>query len=258
MPRTKTLGTFVVTLCLMAASTAMAQGQGGPRGGGRMFGRGGFRMGYAMLIQNEKVQEELALSADQKEKVTALREEFRGAGGGNFRDLSEEEREKRRTEMRQRTDEQNKKVEAILSADQNRRLKEISLWLRGHAALGDEEVARELSLSDEQKEQVKTIEEESGKQMAALFGGGRGRGGEGGGGGEGGRGANREKMAQIQKDTDEEYLAVLTPEQKSKFEQMKGAKPAIEREDLFRFGGRRGQGPGGEGRGQRRGGNNDN
>lgn len=254
MLRSGVRGCICVTVCLTLATAAFAQGQGGGRGRGGFggFGRGGFGGfgGSSMLLANENVQKELKITDDQKSKLEALREEgggrgaFGGRGGGA--NLSDEEREKAMAEFQKRMEERNKKAEAILDADQAKRLKEISLQIRGNAALTDEPVAKELALTEDQVASVKTIQEESMKQMRELGGGGRDLSREE-------RQArfeeNRKKMAEIRKATDEEYLAVLTEEQKAKFAAMKGAKFDY---DPMTFWGGRG-GPGGR---RGRGGNN--
>lgn len=237
MRRSQWLGVACLTTCLMIATAAKAQGQGGRGRGGRGGFGGGFGFSSAMLIRNEKVQEELKITDEQKEKLAALPNQGGGrarGGRGGGQDQSDEDREKAFAEMRKRIDESNKMVESILDASQLKRLKEISLQARGNGALADEEVATALKLTDDQKEAVKTIQDESGKRMREL------------------RDADpeerRQKFAELRKDTDEEYLAVLTDEQKAKFAEMKGAK--IDIDFTAGFGGR---GPGG---GRRRGGNN--
>lgn len=240
MRRSQVLGLVCLTACLMLASTAMAQGQGRGRGRGG-FGGGGFNAGSSQLLRNEKVQEELKLTSEQKEKLAALREEGGGRGRGGFGGFdpnqSEEEREKAMAEFRKRMEESNKKAEAVLEPAQLKRLKELSLQARGNGALNDEEVAKALKLSEDQVASVKTISEAMGTKMREMFQ-------------SGGAGGNREEMqkqmAELRKDADAEYLAVLTDEQKAKFAEMKGADAKID----FNAGGFGGRG------GRRRGGNN--
>jgi Spy/CpxP family protein refolding chaperone len=232
MRHSQWVGLVCLTACLMLASTAMAQGQGGGGRGGRGgLGGRGFNMGAAQLLRNEKVQEELKLTGEQKDKLAALREEGGGRGiGRGGQDLSPEEREKAMAEFQKRMEEINKKAEAVLDAAQVKRLKEISLQARGNAALNDEEVAKALMLTEEQVAGVKTITEESTRRMREMFRS-AGQGGD--------REELQKKMAELRKDTDEEYLALLTDEQKSKLEAMKGAKFEIDFSTLRGGGGRR-------------------
>lgn len=249
-------------VCLAVATSAMAQGQGQGRGGrggrggfGGGFGGGAFGLSLSRIVSIEKVQKELKISDEQKTKLDAIRAEARqggggGAGGfGNFQNMSEEERTKFFEEMRKQGEERNKKVEAVLDADQNKRAKEILLQARGNSALADPEVAKQLALTEDQVASVKTIGEESGKQMRELFQPG------------GDRDEQRKKMEELRKNTDEEYLNVLTDEQKAKFAALKGAKFELDPADLRGGfggpGGRGGQGgQGGNGRRGGRGGNN--
>lgn len=252
-------GLVCAAVCLAMATTAMAQGQGQGRGGrggrgggfGGGFGGGGFGMSLSRIVGIEEVQKELKITDEQKTKLDAIRAEARQGGGGgggggfgNFQNMSEEERNKLFEEMRKQGEERNKKVEAVLNDDQNKRAKEILLQVRGNSALADPEVAKGLALTEDQVASVKTIGEESGKQMRELF--------QPGGGGD--REEARKKMEELRKNTDEEYLNVLTDEQKAKFAAMKGAKFDIDPAALR--GGFGGPGGGGGGRGGRRGGNN--
>ena len=59
-------------------------------------------MGSPMLLRNEAVQKELAVTDEQLTKLKALFEAGRGPGGnGRFRDMTDEERQKLREEMDQ-------------------------------------------------------------------------------------------------------------------------------------------------------------
>lgn len=231
-------GLACVTICLALALPALAQGRGGQGRGGRGgFGGRGFMFGTVQLLGNEQVQKELKISDEQKEKLAALREEGGRPDFRKFRDMSEDEREKAFAEMSQKAEAQGKKAEALLDAGQLARFKQISLQIRGNGAIADDAVARELALSDDQVAQTKTIGEEIAKQRQEIRRGAQ----------DGDRAELGKKMDELQKNADEEYLAVLTDEQKAKFAAMKGAEFKIDRRSLFR----------GPGRGERRrGGNN--
>lgn len=246
MLRSDVRGVLCVTVCLTMASAAWAQGQGGRGGRGGFGGFGGGGAGASTLLRSEQVQKELKITDEQKGKLDALREEARGGGGGgrggfqNLQNASDEEREKIVAEMRKRAEERDKKAEAVLNPEQTKRLKEISLQVReqvGESGIADPEIGKELKLTDDQKASVKTIQDESRKQMQGL----RGQGG-------GDREERMKKMTEIRKATNEEYLAILTDDQKAQFAAMKGAKFEIDLASLFQGG------PGG--RGGRRGGNN--
>lgn len=141
------------------------QMMGGMRGGGNEFG----------LVYRADVQKDLAISAEQKTKLDALRPqrgqgrgqgEGQGQGQGQRRQRqqgqqgqqgtppTDAEREARRTEQRQRQENQQKELEAILTDSQKGRLKEISLQIRGTMAIVDPKVQSELSMTTAQKDQV--------------------------------------------------------------------------------------------------------
>ena len=240
-----------------ASSDASAQrGQG--RGGAGGSGRGGFG-GPTALLGNEQVQEELKLTDDQKSRIEEVSNDAREKGRelfGDFRglqDLSEEERRARMDELQKKMEpinaEAQKKIDAILNAEQRKRLQEISLQQRGNRALTDEKVAKELGLDAQQVATIKeAIENQQTKMRELMPRGGFGRGGNDGGDDEAGRRERFEKMRALREETEARIADALTEAQAKKFEEMKG-----ERFEMRRGGFGRG-GEGGPGR-QNRGGN---
>jgi Spy/CpxP family protein refolding chaperone len=244
--------TRLLTVCAAAlaltAATAWAQpgrgpgGPGGPMGG--MFG--GQNMGL-MLLANAQVQKELELVDDQKAKLKELgdklqadmREAFQG-----FRDLSQEERQKKMEELRKKGEERvaslQKEVDKILLPHQQKRLKQIRFQVLGDRALSDAEVIKELGITDEQKSKMEAIAKESGDAMRKLFEGVRDLSQEE-------RQAKMEelrgKMDQARKDTQEKVQAILTDAQKAKLKDMKGAEFKLDMRQMFPG---RGGRPGGE------------
>jgi len=237
----------VLAVTMLAGNVAFAQGRGGGRGGfGGGFG-GGMFGGPGFLLGNPQVQKELKMNDDQIAKVTEIQQAGRGGAGGgagggrgNFQNMTDEERQKFFAEMRERMEENNKKMLALLDEPQNARLKQIQLWTAGVAGLvRDEETSKALKLTDDQKEALKTIGEESMKKNQEI--------------GAGFRGADEEQrtklMAQMtenRKETEAECEAVLTDEQKAQFAKMKGPKFELDMSAFGRGGpgGRRGR-PGG-------------
>lgn len=123
---------------------------------------------------------------------------------------------------------------------------EIYIQVAGVAALQDDDIAAELGITEAQKTKMAEIQaanrEEIGAQMRELFQSG------------GDREAIQAKMQELRRAADAKVLAVLTPEQQKKFEEMKG-KPFAMPEGFGRGGFGPG-GPGGRGRGNRGGTNN--
>jgi Spy/CpxP family protein refolding chaperone len=86
----------IAVAALVFAANLQAQGPGGGRGPGMGMGMGGGMLG---LLQIEKVQKEIELDADQKEKLQAVTKELqdsRTANRESMRDLSREDPEKSR------------------------------------------------------------------------------------------------------------------------------------------------------------------
>jgi Spy/CpxP family protein refolding chaperone len=192
---------LVLAFAAASASPASAQErQRGPRGGG-----GGFGGGQLGLLSQKSVQDELKLSEDQIKQATQLsekqREAFRGA-----RDLSQEERQKKFADMVAAND---KALAEILKPDQLKRLKQISLQLRGTMAIADPETVAALKLTDEQKEKVKTIAEDFRKEAGNRAGGGD-------------REEARKRRAEARKTAEDQLMAVLTDEQKTKWKELAG------------------------------------
>lgn len=205
MSRSILAASAVLALCVGAVAAA----QPGP--GGRGPGFGGFGGGgLMMLARMEAVQKEIKATEDQIASIRKLGEEMRPAGGQNFRDMSQEEREKAMTEMRARMEKANTKLAEILKADQIARLEEISIQMRGAAALADPKVAKKLGLSDDQQKKLKEVSDANAAAMRELFQ-------------DGNREGSREKMQELRKQTTEKAMAVLTADQKAALAKMKGA-----------------------------------
>jgi len=232
-------------LALCVGTVALAQpGRGG-------FGmRGGFGNNLLYLAMNEAVQKEIEVVDDQKAEINKISEEIRSqrpqGERPNFREMSEEEREKYIAQMRERGAKEakiaNAKLEEALLPHQMKRLKEIALQQRGTSALTDPEVAKELKITDAQKKKLDDVNQKNretmGARMRELFQGGN-------------REGIREKMQEMRKEAEEKVLAVLTGDQKKKFEEMKGEAFEMPQRTRTRGGGRRGGGQGeGGGRGR--------
>ncbi|MBU6277453.1 MAG: hypothetical protein KGQ61_12525 [Planctomycetes bacterium] len=208
---------LVVGLVGLSAGVAAAQGPG--RGMGRMGGG----MSSAMLLRQEAVQQELALTTAQVGEVGKL-PEAAPPGGGNPRDMTDDQRRAWMEERMKTQAEEEKKVAAILDAKQAARLKQIRIQALGGRALMDEAVVKELGVTEDQ---IGKAREAMMEVMQA---------GQGGGGNPG---EMRQKLL-------DKMNAILTAEQKTKFEALKG--PAFDVSKLQL------RGPGGGPGGGRRGG----
>jgi len=241
--------TFGVALVFCLAASAQAQPGGGRFGGGM---GGGFGQNRLSLLRIEAVQKELGLTEEQVAAVKKLSDELRpmgrggrpgGGEGGQRRgrrpndsapearlegaqrffvqaaqpgrgQLSDEDRAKMREEAAARAKKEKEEIAKILKPDQLKRLTEIYVQQQGVNALNDEDVAKELLITDDQKAKLTKVREEQGTAMRELFGAGAG----------GDREAARTKMADLRKQNEEKTLAVLTDAQKKNFEELKGKK----------------------------------
>jgi Spy/CpxP family protein refolding chaperone len=229
-----------LVVCLLAANVAVAQGQG-RRGGFGMFG--GMMVQPAALLPNPQVQKELKLNEEQIAKIKEITDALRpqpGAARPDFQNMSEEERREFFAEMQKKNDEAGKKATEVLTDTQKGRFKQIQLWVQGTGALvQNEELAKTLKITDDQKEALKTITEESGKKQQEL-----GRGSFGPGVSDEDRAKAREQMTALRTETEAECMAVLTDDQKAQFEKLKGPKFELDMSQLFNRRGRGGR-PGG-------------
>jgi Spy/CpxP family protein refolding chaperone len=201
-----------------------------------------------LLLRMDKVREELKITSDQEEALKKLGEQMRPSRpeGMDFRSMSEEERneffQKMRGEVEKKAGEMKEKLEEVLFPEQTERLGEIVLQRRGVQALNDPEIAKELSITDAQKKELEevreTLREEMSTKAREMFAN-RGEGGD-----------PREAFAKLREDMETKILAVLTDEQRTHFDEMKG-EPFEMPEGASMFGGYRGGDRGGERGGDR-------
>ncbi len=244
-----------LVLVAVLASPAMSQderpdrrggGRGGPGGGpGGPGGFGGGRGGDPTLglLMIPEVRKEIEVMPDQEEALTKIREQAASSferPNFDFGSASEEERTKMFQEMQAKRSKAEKeirdKLEEVLLPEQFERLSEISLQVRGTAALSDPETAEKLKISADQKSKLDEVrtKNESGMRdkMREIFSSGN-------------RDNMREEFAKVRKEMDDQMLAVLTDDQRKQFEEMKGEAFTMPEGGL---GGRGGfGGPGGDG-----------
>jgi len=202
----------VLALAILAAPLFGQQGR--PRGG---FGD----VGAAQLLANKAVAEELKLSDEQKEKLQSslkdvmgkFREEMQTA----FKDKDQDKLAKIRKEM---GEEVSKLVDKSLKPEQVKRLQQIeiqaNIQMRGPAGLTSEKVAKEIKLTDKQKDAIKEATEGLTKEREELF---KGLGRD-----------DREKMQEARtklqgktKEALEKISATLSEDQKKALKELTGA-----------------------------------
>ncbi|SRR6056297_151032 len=257
------LAILALTFALAAqtAGDVLAQGGGrggrGGRGGGPPGGFGGGRGGGSIveLLAKEEVREELEMDEMQVEALGTVRESLQedmrsmaqDIGGGNFREMSEEDRRKVFEKMQKKREELEEKVtqalDEVLLPEQSERLHQIRIQVQGIRALADEKVAEQLEITAEQKKEMEEVQDKMRSEMAEKFREARE---------SGDFGAMRDLMPKMQEKTEAAMMEILTAEQKKKFEEMKGEPFEMPENDRGGFGG--GRGGAGGGFGGRRGG----
>jgi Spy/CpxP family protein refolding chaperone len=199
----RTLGRSLLALAVavVVASPAIAQQRG--------FG-GGF--GGAGLLMNEGVQKELKLDEGQiakaREVGQSIREKFR-PDFQNFQSLSPEERRELGEKMNAET---RKALADVLKPEQMKRFEQIQLQQRGVDAFASPDVQSKLSLTDEQKQKIQSISEDSRQQVMEAFQSA----------GDDRQGAMA-KITTIRREAMTKASALLTADQKKSWEELIGA-----------------------------------
>jgi Spy/CpxP family protein refolding chaperone len=248
----------VVSLAVLALCDA-AWAQPGPGGGGRGFGRMprmSVTMMYGFLLNAPTVQKDLDLVDDQKAKLKEINDKARAAMQelwGQMRGLAPEDYATKGAEIGKKMEAQGEKntkaIEGVLLPDQLKRLRAIAIQRMGVMALGDKSVQKDLKLTDDQVAKIKSIGEETMKAMGEKMGELRDSGAS--------RDEMRKGREQITKEGEKKVMVVLSDDQKTKLDKMKGKELKIPDSELRMFGGRGGRGGrGGQGGGGGGGGGN--
>ncbi len=198
--------TVVFALILAVSPAAWGQATGekatGERGrGGR---GGGFGPGLLALATQQSVKEELKLTDDQLKVITPLAEKQR-EGGRGMRDATAEQRQK----VQEQIAANEKSLAEVLQPDQLKRLKQIALQQQGALAVARPAVAEDLQLTAEQKDKIKTMQQDVQDKMREAMQAGN-------------REEARSKMTELRKSTNEKVLELFTDEQKTKWKELTG------------------------------------
>lgn len=215
-----------VAIVAMISQVVVAQPEQGRRGRGGGFGGPPTSVRLATI---EEVQKALKLTDEQKDKIgkisDQLRDDVRKAfdGGNGFE------------KMQDLYKDASAKLNEVLDEGQQKRLMGISIQVNGAGATVDPAVAKELNITDDQQKKLDEVRQRNRLAMREAFQAG------------GGQGGGREQFEKLREEGNKKLLAVLTSEQQSQLEALKGEKVDI---DMSQFRG----GPGGRGFGGDRGG----
>jgi hypothetical protein len=173
-------------------------------------------LGSPFVVFRESVLDELKVSDEQKEKLMQrLIEQIMETGP--FLDSLEKtgnEREKKLTEHRKNALEKLAKyVKEVLQPGQVKRLRQVTLQQEGSFALGQDEIQKELKISQEQFKKFTAVVRELQKQVEPLF-----KQVQSGGNPE----EIRPKIEQLRKDHAQKLEAILTDGQTKQWKELLG------------------------------------
>ncbi len=180
-------------------------------------------LGGSFLVFRDKVQEELKLSKEQKEKLEQHLLAQLPDAMQFFEKLSGLEGEEREKELKAYRQKAQEKLAAVLketiNEDQRKRLRELELQQEGpFALLGVGEIGKDLKITDEQRKQFMAVIQEMQAKIEPLVK-------------EVQSGGNpqeiRPKIMQVRKDHEGKLEALLTDAQKKQWKELLGTALAL-------------------------------
>jgi len=215
---------FVIIAALSLAMGVMAQPQGGPGGRQNRMGMGNRQMSNSFLLMRTDVQADLKLTTDQKTKLTAISENTRkqmqelfprpGSGNTGNAGGGQVNWEENRKKMEKISVDADKSINEVLTKTQQTRLGQIAIQMQGAWALLNADNQKTLAFTTKQKNQAQDLSDNFREAGMALFQ--KMQDGE----------IDRDQMKTIsdknQKTLETSLTKLLTAEQKTKFDSMKG------------------------------------
>ena len=150
----KKLIVIVAVAALVGSAIAQPGGGGGRQRGG---GRGGNMNTPVGLLNRADVQKDLAITDDQKAKLTEIRTASRQKMT-DARQAAGDDQQAMRAAMQKVTEEISKDQLAVLTDDQKKRLMEIFVQVRGTQSILNADVQKALELSDDQKTKITDLQ----------------------------------------------------------------------------------------------------
>jgi hypothetical protein len=158
-----------------------------------------------LLLRQKSVQKELKLSDDVAKKVMEFTNKESDEYAKDLK-LAAKERDAKFAEL----EAANKKfLEENLSADQRKRLEQITMQVTGLFQLTRPEVVKALNLTEEQQNKFKAMQKDARKALEEIINGTD-------------RAGKTEKLAKHREETRKKILGILTEEQKTKAKEMVG------------------------------------
>lgn len=204
---------MVVLAALLLVTAAMAQGGGAGGGGGRqgrgMMGR--MQNDPGSMLRRPEVATELKLTDDEKTKLKDVQAKIQQERQ-DIRDNNQGDRQAAMEETMKKQPSWDKMVMGVLTADQQKRLKELIVQHSGNQIVYNAMFADDLKLTDAQKTKFKEMQAKAREAMMGIF--------------QNQDMSQEEKMAAMQKNQkaiDDEIGKTLTDDQKAKLKEMAGA-----------------------------------
>jgi Spy/CpxP family protein refolding chaperone len=151
---------LVLGAAALLASPALAQ-----RGG---FNMAAFSRTAGFLVQNKSVQDELKIDTDQKDKIREATQKVFEDFRDEFAKIPTAKPEERDEILKKLNEATEKAVKGALKEEQIKRLTQIQVQQKGVDLFSEEKVAKDLKLSDEQKEKIKDIQKDLKKETDPL------------------------------------------------------------------------------------------
>jgi hypothetical protein len=165
-----------------------------------------------LLLRQKSVQQELKLSPEVVQKIN----EFTTAESEAAGKLAGKDEAELKEAYAQLTKKNDQFLADNLSAEQNKRLNQITMQFAALTVLTRPETAKGLNLSDEQVQKLKDLQTQARKDLVELLATKEGR---------------TEKFKKLREETRTKILEVLTDDQKAKVREMAG--PPFEGEIVF-------------------------
>jgi hypothetical protein len=174
-------------------------------------------LGGPFLVYRDKVQEELKLSKDQKEKLHDHLKEGLPDHMKFFEGLGEKKGQEREKELKAYRAKAHEKLAAVLKDalkdGQRKRLRQLELQQEGAFALGGEEVGKQLKITDEQRKKFVAVVQDMQKKVQPLIKEAQQ---------DGKADEIRPKVMKIRKEYAGKLEAILSGEQKKQWKEMLG------------------------------------
>jgi Spy/CpxP family protein refolding chaperone len=158
-----------------------------------------------LLLRQKAVQEDLKLSSSEADKIA----EYTSKQHDEARkvlDLPEADRKAKFDRLAAQNEEF---LTGHLTADQRKRLNQIAMHEAGLLWVTRSSVARELNLTDQQKQKARDYQKEARDKLLEVMSGAT-------------KESRREKLAALRKDNHDKLMSLLTDEQKAKWQKLAG------------------------------------